>query len=70
MSVYGMINQGVPSLGTMAMGAAAEHLGLRLPVAFGAAVCIALFAWGWRMRQPMTQALEEAMPLEVSTERV
>jgi len=70
MSVYGMINQGVPSLGTMAMGAAAEHLGLRLPVAFGAAICIALFAWSWRMRQPMTQALEEAMPLEVSTERV
>jgi MFS family permease len=70
MSVYGMINQGVPSLGTMAMGAVAEHWGLRLPVAFGAVICIALFAWSWRMRQPMTHALEEAMPVELSTERV
>jgi predicted MFS family arabinose efflux permease len=69
MSVYGMINQGVPSLGTMAMGTIAEHWGLRLPVAFGAAVCIALFAWSWRMRQPMIYALEEAMPLAVSAER-
>lgn len=68
MSVYGMINQGVPSLGTMAMGTAAEHLGLRLPVAFGATICVALFVWSWRMRQPMTHALEEAMPLKVSAE--
>src|SRR6185437_3034376 len=33
LSVYGMIAQGVPSLGTMTMGVAAEHWQLRLPVA-------------------------------------
>lgn len=60
LSVYGMIAQGVPSLGTMTMGVAAEHWQLRLPVAIGAAICVALFAWSWRNRESMTAALEDA----------
>ena len=62
-----MIAQGVPSLGTMAMGAAAEHLQLRLPVAAGAIVCLALWAWTWRMRGPMAAALEDVAPVEVGS---
>lgn len=67
LSVYGMIAQAVPSLGTMAMGAAAEHLGLRLPVAAGAVVCLALWAWSWRLRAPMAAALEGDAPMGIST---
>jgi MFS family permease len=59
LSIYGMINQGVPALGTMAIGWAAEHLGLRLPVLVGAIVCAGLYLWTWRMRKPMAAALED-----------
>jgi predicted MFS family arabinose efflux permease len=60
LSIYGMINQGVPALGTMAIGGAAERLGLRWPVLAGALVAAALFLWAWRIRQPMADALEDA----------
>jgi predicted MFS family arabinose efflux permease len=60
LSIYGMINQGVPALGTMAIGGAAERYGLRLPVLAGALVAAALFVWAWRIRQPMAAALEDA----------
>ena len=62
MSVYGIISQGVPSLGTLAMGTAAAQLGLRLPVAVGAVLCIALWAWSWRLREPLAAALEQEAP--------
>jgi predicted MFS family arabinose efflux permease len=60
MSIYGMINQGVPSIGTMAIGAAAERYGLRWPVLIGAVLTASLFLWAWRIRKPMAAALEEA----------
>jgi predicted MFS family arabinose efflux permease len=58
MSLYGIISQGVPSLGTLAMGAAAAHLQLRVPVAIGALLCAVLWAWSWRLRIPLAAALE------------
>jgi predicted MFS family arabinose efflux permease len=64
MSVYGIISQGVPSLGTLAMGTAAAQLGLRVPVAVGAVICAALWGWGWRLRAPMAAALEDPAPAE------
>jgi predicted MFS family arabinose efflux permease len=63
MSIYGIISQGVPSIGTLAMGTIAAHWGLRLPIAVGATLCIALWGWGWRLRIPLADALErEAGP--------
>jgi hypothetical protein len=61
-----MISQGVPSLGTFAIGAAAAHWQLRLPVAIGGALCVALWAWSWRLRVPMAQALEAEAPVGAS----
>jgi predicted MFS family arabinose efflux permease len=58
MSIYGIISQGVPSLGTLAMGAIAARAGLQLPVAVGAGLCLALWVWGWRLRVPLAAALE------------
>jgi predicted MFS family arabinose efflux permease len=63
MSIYSMIGQGVPSLGTMFMGAAAAHWHLRLPVAIGAVICVGLWAWAWRLREPLAAALEHHAPL-------
>ena len=58
MSMYGIISQGVPSLGTLGMGWIAAQYGLRLPVAIGAALCLLLWLWGWRLRNPLAAALE------------
>jgi predicted MFS family arabinose efflux permease len=47
MSTYGMIAQGVPSIGAFLMGLASTAFGLGIPVLFGALVCLAcgLLAW-------------------------
>jgi predicted MFS family arabinose efflux permease len=58
MSIYGIIAQSLPSLGTLAMGAIAAHTGLRLPVAVGAIIVGLLWAWAWRLRVPLAAALE------------
>ncbi len=58
MSVYGMIAQDLPSVGTMAMGVLAEHLGLRLPVAIGAGLCLILWYWAQRQRGWLVPAVE------------
>ena len=44
MSIYGMIAQGGPAVGALAMGLAAESVGLRWPVFIGA--CVTLIAGG------------------------
>jgi MFS family permease len=58
LSIYGMVAQGVPSLGALLIGFAAEHLGLRIPVASGAALCLLLWWWAWRRRRQLAASLE------------
>jgi predicted MFS family arabinose efflux permease len=57
-STYGLINQGVPSIGSFTMGILAEHFGLRIPVAAGAVVCVLLWATAFRQRKSMAAELE------------
>jgi MFS family permease len=57
-STYGLIAQGVPSIGAMVMGGLAEHLGLRWPVAGGAVLCLILWYLAWQKRKPLAAALE------------
>jgi predicted MFS family arabinose efflux permease len=57
-STYGLIAQGVPSIGSFIMGAVAEHVGLRIPVAAGAVICLLLWATAWHERKSMAAALE------------
>ncbi|MGE5539834.1 MAG: MFS transporter [Gemmatimonas sp.] len=57
-SIYGLVAQGVPAVGAMVMGGAAEHLGLRLPVAVGALICLALWMWAWKQRKTLGALLE------------
>ncbi|HEY4134390.1 MAG TPA: MFS transporter [Alphaproteobacteria bacterium] len=56
MSLYGMILEGVPSVGALLIGGLAEHWGLRLPLLFGALICLAAWFWAWRNRQAMEMA--------------
>lgn len=50
-SLYGILWLGTPSIGAFAMGAAADLVGFRLPVAAGAAVILCAFAWGLSRRR-------------------
>ena len=64
-SIYGLVAQGVPSIGTMMMGGLAEHVGLRLPVAGGAVVCLFLWHQAWKQRKPMADVLEADVPEKI-----
>jgi predicted MFS family arabinose efflux permease len=57
-SIYGLVAQGVPAIGSLLMGGAAEHFGLRPPIAVGAMICLALWAWAWKERKPLAAILE------------
>jgi predicted MFS family arabinose efflux permease len=57
-SVYGLIARGGPAVGALLMGAAADHLGLSVPLGFGAALCLVLWLWAWGQRRTMAAALE------------
>ena len=57
-SIYGLINQGVPAIGAITIGGLAEHFGLQLPVAAGAAICFFLGLVVWRRRDWMAKTLE------------
>jgi len=50
-SLYGMLWLGVPAVGAFAMGAAADFVGFRIPVAVGAAVILIAFLWALPRRR-------------------
>jgi MFS family permease len=58
MSLYGMVFRGVPALGALAIGSAAELIGFQAALAAGGVLCIAVFLWMLRHRRSMTEALE------------
>ena len=58
MSLYGLIYRGVPALGALAMGSAAEFVGFRASLAGGGIVCLGALIWVYGRRHAVTQALE------------
>jgi MFS family permease len=65
-SLYGMIWLGIPAVGAFVMGAAADFVGFRLPVAVGAGVIVMAFVWAVPRRarlrdeiRKMTNSLSE-----------
>ena len=60
MGLYGTVFRGGPALNSLLIGLLSSRLGLRVPLAGGAALAVLLWAWGrWRRRQ-MAAALEGA----------
>ncbi|HEU0070139.1 MAG TPA: MFS transporter [Alphaproteobacteria bacterium] len=57
-SAYGLVARGGPALGALILGVAADHVGLRWPVAAGAALCLVAWVWAMRKRAFLAQALE------------
>src|SRR3546814_1217861 len=60
LSIYGLSFRAGPALGAILMGAASEFVGLRIPVAVGAVLCIGAWWWAERRRRPMQRVLEES----------
>lgn len=58
MSLYGVIHRGGPAVGALAMGAAAELVGVRLAVGSGAVLCVVLWLWMIGRRHQTAAALE------------
>ena len=58
MSIYGLIFRSGPALGTLAMGLAAEYVGLRWPVAAGALLCVFFWAITIRRRAAIAKYVE------------
>ena len=56
--LYGLISRGGPSMGALIMGVAADHLGLHVPLTFGAGLCLVLWLWVWQQRKTMAAVLE------------
>ncbi len=62
LSIYGLSFRAGPALGALLMGAASEAIGLRLPVAIGAALCILAWYWAHRHRREIESVLEKSNP--------
>jgi predicted MFS family arabinose efflux permease len=58
LSSYGMVFQGVPALGALLMGGVAEHIGLRIPVFTGGAICLGVWFLAWQRRAFLRRSLE------------
>lgn len=59
-ALYGMINGASPGIGTFAMGVAADHVGLPLPVAIGGAFGLVLCLFALANRRRLATYLEAA----------
>ncbi|MFN4089529.1 MAG: MFS transporter [Alphaproteobacteria bacterium] len=60
LSIYGLSFRAGPALGAIMMGAASEFIGLRIPVAIGAVLCIVVWVWALRRRRAMAAILERS----------
>ena len=58
LSLYGVTVRGMPAVGALIVGWLAEFHGLALPVAGGAFLCLAVWAWAWRNRRFYADNLE------------
>lgn len=59
MSAYTLLYRGLPALGALAIGAAAEFIGLRAAVACAATTCAVTCLWALRRQRRMAHALEK-----------
>ena len=57
-SLYGTAARATPSVGALIIGGLAETVGLRLPTAAGALLCLAVWAWAWRRRADYAANME------------
>ena len=60
LALWGQITRACPALGALLLGASGEAFGLRIPTLVGAALGLAVFAWGWTRYRTIEAVLEGA----------
>ena len=65
MALYGMIFRAGPALGALLIGSLSERFGLRLPLAIGAVISVAVCALTWARQRRMAPLLEGEPPAHV-----
>lgn len=58
MSLYGVIFRGGPAVGALLMGILSDHLGLQIPVAIGAGICLFVALWAASQQQSLRTHLD------------
>jgi predicted MFS family arabinose efflux permease len=58
LSLFGLVFRSGPAIGALVMGVASERVGLRWPLAVGAMIGAAAFAYIWQRRQTIGAALQ------------
>lgn len=58
LSLWGMITRAAPAMGALIYGAAAEVVGLRIPVLIGVVICTAMWVRTWFRLGALAPALE------------
>ena len=59
MSLYALTWRGAPALGAFVLGWGSTYLGLQVPVAIAAVLCLLVAAWLYRSRQTIAEGLEQ-----------
>src|SRR5207237_6657138 len=62
MALYGMVFRAGPALGAVLMGSLSERFGLRLPLAVGAAISVAVCTLTWARQRRIAPLLESEPP--------
>ena len=62
MALYGMIFRAGPALGALLICSLSERFGLRLPLAIGAVISVAVCALTWARQRRMAPLLESEPP--------
>lgn len=62
LSLYGICFMGGPAIGSLIMGAIAEHVGLRLPIIAGSVVVALGWHGVWRKRHGLERTLDALKP--------
>ena len=65
LSLFGLIFRGGPALGALIMGAASDHVGLRLPIFLGAVIVLGVWLWARLRQSRMIESLERQQPPQV-----
>jgi predicted MFS family arabinose efflux permease len=64
MSLYTLLFRGMPALGALLIGIAAEHFGLQATVAGAAILSLCFWLWAFRRRRRTADAMELPPPEE------
>jgi MFS family permease len=59
LSIYGLSARAGPAIGALMMGTASDWLGLQIPIAVGAGICVLAYLWALRRKRHIAEGLSQ-----------